>query len=115
MSSHLWGGILGFAGLGQPTFSAELGNQVTTWIKGHPKAHIIPVYRTSLDESTSFLFVWVVDGDESLNVFLVRQGSCSAQNMRVPETDHLLVSKEAYAKFDAAITEAERLSKETRH
>ena len=75
------------------------------WLTKHPDAQIIPVcnVRCSRREPQALLtFVWVVDGDESLNLELVRQGcfpfltqTISEKALQVPKTDYIAFMKKA--------------------
>lgn len=122
--------------LGRGFFRAERSDNVdsliTSWMKGHPDAHIFPVTVTGptmVDQPDSrMIYCWVVDREDHLNVFLIRNGGYPGGTMERPETwDELpqwekdlypeeekgigaivLVDSSAYASFIEHIKEAER-------
>ncbi len=58
---------------------------VSTWLSNHPHAQVVkvsemkPVMRNGTGAS---IFIWVMDGKESLNIFLIREGVFPAGVMR---------------------------------
>jgi hypothetical protein len=57
---------------------------IAQWIAAHPDAEVTVVDRAAMfadekrDGSASFAYVWIQDGDENLNLTLVRQGMVPA-------------------------------------
>ncbi len=104
-------GFMGMPFLGEPVFSDDLDEQISEWIHRHPKARVIPVVAMPLSEDAGFTYVLLLDGDDYLNIHLVRRGCCVAQNMQVtPEFGDLLISRKDYDAFDRALQEAESLA-----
>jgi len=60
------------------------------------------------------LLVWIIDGDENLNIHLVRMGGCSADTMFLNKGDKAHVTKEKYESFINKILEAESLARKER-
>jgi hypothetical protein len=59
--------------------SGNLGQFVSTWLEAHPAATIKPISRmfttnTRTKETRQIVYIWVEDGEASLNVDLVRTG-----------------------------------------
>lgn len=72
------------------------------WLMKHPDAELIPVCnvrgRTS-EHQALLTFVWVVDGDERLNLELIRQGCFPFITQAVSPEEALQVPKSDYASF----------------
>ena len=96
--------------------SAEFEDLITLWLDTHPDAAVVPgalVGRWQEDDPESrWYYSWVIDGDASLNLHLVRAGGCKAATMLATSTDNLLVPDQAYAKFAEAVTRAESYARE---
>ena len=113
-------------------FRAELSGDfvpiMTTWLKEHPEAHMVPVItRGPMNDhipNSKMIFVWVVDGDDILNVYLVRHGCVGAAQMfsfsdeklrqlknelQLPE-DKLQVTQTEYDKVKKRLISAEKLA-----
>lgn len=77
---------------------------IASWIKQHPQARVIPV---STIESTmigapksSMTYCWLVDKDENLNIYLVRNGYFPGGTMQKPKTGvKTHISKKDYEEF----------------
>lgn len=54
---------------------------VAQWRKQHPDAKAIPVSVIDANSKTPMVYVWAVDGDDNLNLRLVRQGIFPASVM----------------------------------
>lgn len=92
---------------GPPNECEDLNDVVARWMKDHPNALIVPVEETPLGDDAKFLFVWIVDKDENLNVALVRSGCTPRQRMEVGHPKSLLVSAADYDLFAQAVRDAE--------
>jgi hypothetical protein len=111
-----------------PDFEAVMAE----WLKSHPHATIVPVItRKPLNErnpNSKFIFVWLVDHEDNLNVYLVRHGCVAATQMlslsddelrslrdelKLPK-DKLQVSQQEYQKVKTRLFEAERQAKDER-
>lgn len=57
--------------------------------------------------------VWVVDGNDNLNMQLVRKGACEAKTVLLNEEDegHILIKEEVYKEFKKKVIEAETQAK----
>lgn len=88
---------------------------ISDWLAKHPEAKAIVVYILTgviRDHPESKLkSVWVVDGQENLNLYLVRQGSCPAGTMVLNPGDSAQVSQKEYETFATKVWEAEELAK----
>jgi hypothetical protein len=94
-------------------FRAESTNVqivVDAWLKEHPKAIVISVSTggpmiTRLP-SSRFAYVWVVQGDHSLNVELVRRGCFAAETQFLNPGEKREVSQKDYESFVQRVTKA---------
>jgi hypothetical protein len=88
---------------------------IKVWLAEHPNADAIVVYTQDgmmVDIPDSKMkWVWVVDGDENLNVHLVRMGGCPAGTMLLNKGDKTPVTREEYEAFTKKVIEAEALAK----
>jgi hypothetical protein len=111
----------------------DVDQLVTAWLPNHPNAQVTLVDTAqvmgrpgSIMAGGSMQYVWVEDGDENLNVFLVREGALVAGVMADPASvmsslkepleawekqPTRLVSDEKYAAFLKRVAEAEELAK----
>jgi len=104
-------------GFRAPT-SKNYENLIKAWLAKHPSADVIVVYTldgamTQFPDS-KMKWVWVVDGDENLNIHLVRLGGCQAGTMLLDKGDKAHVTREEYKYFSEKIIEAESLAKKER-
>lgn len=123
--------LLSFGAL-RAELSSDFGAVMAEWLKSHPHATIVPVItREPLNErnpNSKFIFVWLIDHEDNLNVYLVRHGCVAATQMlslsddelrslrdelKLPK-DKLQVSKQEYQKVKTRLIEAERQAKEER-
>jgi hypothetical protein len=93
----------------KPPFPANVQAYVQTWLSKHPRAQVIPVEAYPfLSASVARVYVWIVDGDENLNLHLVAEGFFRGST-QVPmlRTADLLVSAQEAGAFrkQAAIAE----------
>jgi hypothetical protein len=101
-------------GFRAPT-SDNFENLIKSWVAEHPKADAVVVYK--MDElragnpDSKLKAVWVVDGTENLNVYLVRNGGCPAGTMLLNRGDKTHLTREEYESFFKKVTEAEELAK----
>ena len=73
---------------------------ITSWVAAHPKARAIPVEAYPFfSNSVARIYVWLVDGDENLNVHLLEEGFFRAGNLLpyLRAEDLLIPSKEIWA------------------
>lgn len=94
--------------------SKNLENLVKIWTEKHPKAEAVLVY--SMEGSgplpgSKWKSVWVIDGGENLNLYLVRNGACPAGTMVLSDGDETPLSKEDYGLFEKKFWEAEKTAK----
>jgi hypothetical protein len=68
--------------------SADVDSMVSRWIAQHPLAIATPIGLTGpmfVDQPNTFLvFIWITDGDEDLNITLIRQGVIPGNTMVDP-------------------------------
>jgi hypothetical protein len=93
-----WTGVLGVntkdpaifysllsVGYFKPQISSDFSDVKSAWIAKHPKAVVRSVLtREQFNDrvpGSRFIFIWIVDGDENLNVYLVRHGCVTAGQM----------------------------------
>lgn len=100
-------------GFRAPT-SKNLDDLIKTWMEKHPKAEAVLVH--SMEGSSAFpgskiKAVWVIDGRENLNLYLVRNGACPAGTMVLNEGDETPLSKEEYKLFENKFWEAQKAAK----
>ena len=120
------------AGFFRAELSADFGTILSTWLKNHADARLIPVItRGPMNDrapNSKLIFVWIVDHDDNLNVYLVRHGCVAAAQMfsfsddefrslreqfRLPK-DKLQVSRIEYYRVKKRLLAAEKLAKAER-
>ncbi|MGE5529038.1 MAG: hypothetical protein ACM3X6_07845 [Patescibacteria group bacterium] len=130
--------LMGMGFFRAPT-SKEIDEVIHEWLAEHPEAYLVPISimqpLLNNDPDSKLIYVWVVDGDDNLNIHLVRMGCCSASAMQslaaidfsdlendqnTPKDDwfievisqlkqqKLLIDKEEYEKFITKTIEAEQ-------
>ncbi|MDI6402485.1 hypothetical protein QLX67_10810 [Balneolaceae bacterium ANBcel3] len=98
--------------------------RIQEWIQGHPNARVIPVYQ--VHDKRNVIYCWVVDGNRSLNVHLVKKGTVPGNTMQIPivilelyegtvsDPDaprvEIFIPLEEYEKFLREVYEAETLA-----
>jgi hypothetical protein len=116
----------------KPQIGADFSDVKKAWIAEHPKAMVRPVLtRGQFNDripGSRFIFIWILDGDDVLNVYLVRHGCVAAaqmfslsdqdmrrvrDNLRMPK-DKLQISQEEYDKVKNRMVAAENLAKSQR-
>jgi hypothetical protein len=90
-------------GFFQMPTSPEMPGLIETWIRAHPKAVVITVATsgpiTDKDPDSKLSFVWIVDGEENLNLALVRDGCFAPQTQTIGKNHKLEVSQADYEAF----------------
>jgi hypothetical protein len=79
----------------------------SAWLKKHPNAKLIRVSSmpaSTKDPQALLTFVWVVDGDESLNLELVRQGCFDPGTQTLGAEQRLEVRQGDYDAFTKKLT-----------
>jgi hypothetical protein len=84
---------------------------VQTWIKEHPEAVVIPVMTPKSTSSPHLSYIWVTQGNDSLNLELVRQGCFAAETQLLKLEDKPEVSPQEYEAFVQKVTQAGQLAK----
>ena len=104
------------AGFLRTETSNKVGVVITTWLKAHPNAHVVPVIDFGAGpDGSRIVWAWVVDGDQYLNHELVRQGVCAAGTMRRPDDSlRLLVTLGQYDAFTQPLAVLEASAKQHR-
>jgi len=93
----------------KPPFPANVQAYVKAWLKAHPKARAVPVEAYPFFSATvARVYIWIVDGDENLNLHLVAKGFFRAST-QVPilRTADLLISSRAARDFRKKLVTAE--------
>ncbi|CAN5592774.1 hypothetical protein BH20ACI4_BH20ACI4_22520 [soil metagenome] len=101
-------------GFRAPT-SDNFENLIQTWLAKHSKAETVLVYEMegmmSNNPNSKMKAVWVVEGEENLNIYLVRNGGCPGGTMVLNVGDKTPLTKEEYEAFVKKLIEAEQLAK----
>lgn len=96
--------------------SKNFENLIKTWLTEHPKAEtkVVYVLESMLADvpDSKMKAVWVVDGDASLNIHLIRMGGCPAGTMLLNPEDKTSLTREEYQAFEKKAWEAQQLAKE---
>jgi hypothetical protein len=107
--------LMSQGGFRAPT-SANYESLIENWMAQHTNAEAIVVYtldgaRTNYPDS-KMKWVWVVDGEDNLNIHLVRQGGCPAWTMLLNDGDKAYVSQDEYESFVRKLIEADQLARQ---
>ena len=98
--------------------SKDYEDLIKAWLAKHPGADAIVVYTLdgalTISPDSKSKWVWVVDGDDNLNIHLVRSGGCEAWTMLLAKGDKAHVTRKEYESFAEKILEAESLAKRER-
>lgn len=88
---------------------------IKSWLDKHTKADAIVVYEMeglmSNNPNSKMKAVWLVEGEDNLNVYLVRNGGCPGGTMVLNAGDKTPLTKEEYETFVKKIIESEKLAK----
>jgi hypothetical protein len=95
--------------------SRDWEDLIKNWLAEHTKADVRVVYvlspaLTDFPDS-KMKSVWVVDGDDFLNLYLVRKGGCSAQTMLLNRGDKTSLAQAEYESFVKKVVDAENQAK----
>ena len=93
----------------KPPYPANVQTYVESWLLKHPDARLIPVEAYPFfSAEVAWVYVWIVDGDENLNLHLVEEGFFrgSAQVPTLRAAD-LLISTKEYRAFRKKLMDAE--------
>ena len=93
----------------QPPFPANVQAYLEAWLKKHPQARAVPVEAYPFFSATvARVYVWIVDGDENLNLHLVAEGFFrGSTQVPILRTADLLVSARAAGDFRKKLAAAE--------
>jgi hypothetical protein len=93
--------------------SPDFEDLVKSWIYKHPNAEATMIYSMDRGQTSDSKFktVWITDGDENLNIYIVRIGGCPAGTMVLNRGDDTPLTRDAYEAFEKAVWEAEKLAK----
>ena len=73
--------------------SSSINKLISTWRAKHPQAKEVRVSSygpVARDRPNSLItYIWVVDGQTTLNEYLVRQGACPGGTMQIPDYDDI--------------------------
>jgi hypothetical protein len=98
--------------------SKDFENLIKSWLTNHPNADAVLVY--TIDgmmrdiPDSKMKSVWVVDGNDNLNIHLVRIGGCPAGTMLLNSGDKTPLAREEYEIFEKKIIKAEESAKKER-
>ena len=104
-----WYSLMASGAFRAPT-SPAFDSLVAVWSAAHPQAQavILDVMATSdRDPAMEWRSVIVLDGESSLNVYLVRAGACEAYTMEVPPRNKPRIPKGRYESYMRAVSTAE--------
>ncbi len=110
---------------------------IVDWITKHPKGIVIPVSSLRLsmtnDKNSNFTYCWLVDGSDTINNYLIRNGCFPGGTMQRPQTwsemtrkeksnykDHdrpnvnVIIDKDSYDNFIEQIKSAEIIASENK-
>jgi hypothetical protein len=109
--------LMARGGFRAPT-SKDYEDLIEAWLAKHPNADAIVVYTLdgalTLSKDSKWKWVWVVDGDDNLNIHLVRSGGCEAWTMLLAKGDRAHVTRKEYESFVEKLIEAESLARKER-
>jgi hypothetical protein len=116
-----------FCLLGQGFFRAPSSSNSDTllndWMKSHSKSMVVPVSSfgptVTDDQKSQMKYCWVIDGNDTLNNYLVRNGCFPGGTMQVPQfipggksTIKMFMNDKSYLQFIAQIKVAETFARE---
>jgi len=110
---------------------------ITDWITKHPKAIVIPVSALvpsmTDDKNSGITYCWLVDGNDTINNYLIRNGCFPGGTMQRPQTwsemprkekslykdiekpnINVLIDKKAYTNFIEQIKSAEKFASDNK-
>ncbi|WP_165024753.1 hypothetical protein [Dysgonomonas sp. ZJ279] len=104
--------------------SNNIDSLVNTWIKKHPSAVVTSVSSispiTTNNPNSKLIYCWVMQGSDTLNIYLVRNGACPGGTMLRPRTNseegkteskdsdtRILIDKKTYDDFIEKVKVAE--------
>jgi len=102
-------GTVSLPGLGGNRYPASLKQYIASWMAEHPKARVVPIEAYPfLSKTVARIYVWVVDGNENLNIHLVKEGFFRASGLLpILRTADLFISAQELAAFRKKISAAE--------
>lgn len=92
--------------LGGNKYPDGMQEAITSWVAAHPEARAVPVEAYPfLSNSVGRIYVWLVDGDQNLNVHLLKEGFFRASNL-LPylRTEDLLIPPKEMLAFRKKIS-----------
>lgn len=92
--------------LGGNKYADGMQEAITSWVAAHPEARAVPVEAYPfLSNSVGRIYVWLVDGDQNLNVHLLKEGFFRASNL-LPylRTEDLLIPPKEMLAFRKKIS-----------
>lgn len=107
--------LMSQGGFRAPT-SKDHDKLIKDWLTAHPEAEAIVIYamegaRTNSPDS-KLKAVWITDGDENLNIYLVRKGDCPGGTMLLKNGDETSLAREEYKDFLIKLIEAGKSAKQ---
>lgn len=93
----------------------KIQESIDSWLQKHPKAEAIIVYKlqpvmADMPDST-MKCVWVVAGNDNLNVYLVSIGALPAATLLLNPGDDTPISRQEYKSYLKLVVDAEGLAK----
>jgi hypothetical protein len=101
-------------------FRASVGQEFASirdsWLSSHPKAILTRVcqYKEENSNKLTLTYVWILDGNDNLNVELVRTGCVAADYMYVLEEQKIDIPAHKYQEFVQKVRAAESEAKAKR-
>lgn len=93
----------------------DMPKLVDDWMRDHPKAMVVPVasFGPTIEKEpeSRMIYVWIIDGEQNLNLELVRRGCFAPQTQAIGSAQKLEAPK---ADYDAFIEKAMAAGKEAR-
>ena len=94
--------------------STNFESLILSWLAKHTNAEAIVVYTWEAfmkDPDPKVKSVWMVDGEDCLNIYLVQMGGCPAYTMLLNQGDKTPVTRNQYEAFAEKIIDAEASAK----
>lgn len=88
---------------------------IQSWLTKHSKADAIVIFELegmmSNNPNSKMKSVWIAEGEDNLNIYLVRNGGCPGGTMLLNAGDKTSLTKEEYQAFVKKLIEAEHLAR----
>ncbi len=76
---------------------ARTDSTIDKWILKHPNSKMLPIYSKRTDKAGNIVYCWVIDGGDTLNLYLVKNGIFPEHEMhRIQTWDELSDIQKTY-------------------